>query len=168
MNRRMSGVIPGEPLVRIEESFSAARERVFDAWINPRLLQQWFAPAGCTLEILHMDVRPGGSYHWCIQNPEFGPCWSIGTYLEVVRPELLVYTSVIANSEGVPSTPESQGHDSTWPSETIVRVMFSGRGSQTIVTLEQSVSEALARRTGALPSWLSMLDRLKLLMIRGD
>jgi uncharacterized protein YndB with AHSA1/START domain len=151
-------------MVRIEETFSAPRERVFEAWINPHLLEEWFAPPGCTLHIIRIDVRPGGGYHWCIRNPEFGPCWSIGTYVEVLRPERLVFTSVVANAEGIPSTPESQGHDATWPSETTVRVTFTERDAQTVVTLEQTVSEVLAKRTGALPSWLSMLDRLKRLV----
>lgn len=149
-----------EPMVYVEEVFNAPRERVFDAWIDPDLLEQWFAPHGCTLEIVHLDVRAGGGYHWCIRNPEFGPCWSIGTYVEVVRPERLVFTSVIADAQGVPATPESQGHDAAWPAETLVRVTFTERGSQTVVRLEQSVSEVLAQRTGAHPSWIAMLGRL--------
>lgn len=159
MSRRVSTAIRVEPMVRIEETFSAPPESAFDAWINPNLLEPWFAHPDCTLHIVSIDVRPGGGYHWCIR--AFGPCWSIGTYIEVGRPERLVFTSVVANSDGIPSTPESQGHDVSWPSETIVRVTFTGRGAQTVVTLEQTVSEVLAKRTGALPSWLSMLDRLK-------
>lgn len=158
MTRETAG--PAQPIVCIEEVFDARRERVFDAWINPDLLAQWFAPHGCTLHIASIDVRAGGSYHWCIRNPEFGPCWSIGTYLEVTRPERLVFTSVIANAQGEPATPESQGHDAAWPAETIVRVTFTERGSQTVVRLEQTVSEALAKRTGAHPSWIAMLGRL--------
>src|SRR5205823_3886874 len=103
MSRRVSTATRDEPIVRIEEAFSSPRERVFDAWINPHLLEQWFAPSGCTLHIVRIDVRPGGGYHWCIKNPAFGPCWSIGTYVEVVRPERLVFTSVVANAEGIPS-----------------------------------------------------------------
>jgi uncharacterized protein YndB with AHSA1/START domain len=164
MSLRVSTAIRAEPMVRIEEVFSAPRERVFDAWINPHLLEQWFAPAGCTLHIVRIDVRPGGGYHWCIKKPAFGPCWSIGTYVEVVRPERLVYTSVVANAEGIRSTLKSQGHDASWPSETVVHVTFTERDAQTVVTLEQTVSEVLAKRTGALPSWLSMLDRLKRLL----
>jgi len=150
-----------EPMVSIEEVFNAPRERVFDAWINPDLLAQWFAPEGCTLHIASIDVRAGGSYHWCIWNPDFGPCWSIGRYLDVTRPERLVFTSVIADAHGEPATPESQGHDPAWPAETLVRVTFTSRGSQTVVRLEQTVSEALAKRTGAHPSWIAMLGRLK-------
>lgn len=150
-----------EPQVKIEEAFDAPRERVFDAWIRAELLERWFAPHGCSLRIEHLDARTGGSFHWCIHDPEFGECWTIGSYIEVVRPERIVLTSVIADASGQPATPGSQGHDPEWPAETLVRVTFDERGGQTLVTLEQSVSEVLAKRTGAHPSWLQMFERLR-------
>lgn len=130
-----------EPQVKIKEAFDAPRERVFDAWIRAELLERWFAPHGCSLRIEHLDARTGGSFHWCIHDPEFGECWTIGSYIEVVRPERIVLTSVIADASGQPATPGSQGHDPEWPAETLVRVTFDERGGQTLVTLEQSVSE---------------------------
>lgn len=157
---RPAADVESEPFVRIEEIFDAPRERVFDAWVRPDLLVQWYAPHGCTLHIEHIDVRTGGGYHMCVRNPEFGDCWTIGTYVEVARPERLVFTAVIADAAGSPATPESRGHDPAWPSETVVRVTFTERGERTVVTLEQDVGEALAKRTGAHPSWLAMFDRL--------
>ena len=148
-------------LVRIEETFDQPRDQVFDAWVQRDLLEAWFAPDGCTLHIAHLDVREGGGYHWCVKNPSFGACWTIGSYLEVVRPERLVFTATIADADGIPRTPESQGHDPSWPQDTTVCVTFTERAGQTIVTLEQNVSERLAERTGAHPSWLQMLDRLR-------
>jgi len=34
------------------------------------------------------------------------------------------------------------------------------QGGKTLLTLQQTVSESLAKRTGAHPSWIQMLDRL--------
>lgn len=98
---------------------------------------------------------------WCIKNPSFGECWTIGSYVEVRRPERLVFTATIADADGLPRTPESQGHDPAWPPEPTIRVTFTERAGRTIVTLAQDVSEPLAKRTGAHPSWLQMLDRLR-------
>jgi uncharacterized protein YndB with AHSA1/START domain len=147
--------------VRIEQTFDAPRDRVFDAWVRRELLEVWFAPDGCTLHIVRLDVREGGGYHWCVNSPSFGECWTVGSYLEVVRPERLVFTATIADADGVPRTPASQGHDRAWPQHTIVRVMFTERDGRTTVTLEQDVSERLAKQTGAHPSWLQMLDGLR-------
>lgn len=149
------------PFVRIQQTFDAPRDLVFDAWVQRDLLEEWFAPDGCTLHIARLDVREGGGYHWCVRNPSFGDCWTIGAYLEVLRPERLVFTATIADADGTPRTPASQGHDPAWPAQTIVRVTFTERGGQTVVTLEQNVSESLAKRTGAHPGWLQMLDRLR-------
>jgi len=148
-------------LVRIQQTFEAPREQIFDAWVQKELLEEWFAPDGCTLHIARLDVREGGGYHWCIKNPSFGECWTIGSYLEVHRPERLVFTATIADADGIPRTPESQGHDPAWPRDTTIRVRFTERAGRTSVTVEQDVSERLAKRTGAHPSWLQMLDRLR-------
>jgi uncharacterized protein YndB with AHSA1/START domain len=145
--------------LRIERVFDFPRELVFDAWTSADLLTQWFAPTGCTLHVERLDIRPGGGYQWCVRSPAFD-CWTIGTYLEVTPPERIVFTSAIADAAGNPATSASQGHDPAWPAETLVTVTFVERGNQTVVTLEQSVSAALAKRTGAYPGWIDMLDRL--------
>ena len=157
----VAGKKPRDPLVLIQQTFEAPREQVFDAWVQKELLEQWFAPDRCTLHIARLDVRDGGGYHWCIRNPSFGECWTIGSYLEVRRPERLIFTATIADADGIPRTPESQGHDPAWPPETTIRVTFTERAGRTTVTLEQDVSERLAKQTGAHPSWLQMLDRLR-------
>ena len=149
------------PVLRLHRVFDYPRDAVFDAWTDARLLVRWFAPHGCTLLVRRLDIHPGGGFHLCVRNPAFGDCWTIGTFLEIVRPERLVFTSAIADANGVPATPESQGHDPGWPAETIVRVTFAEHGTQTRVTLEQNVDEALARRTGAYAGWAQMLDRLE-------
>lgn len=151
----------GSPVLRLHRVFDYPREVVFDAWTDARLLARWFAPHGCTLLVKRLDVHPGGGFHWCVRNPAFGDCWTIGAFLEIVRPERLVFTSTIADAAGVPATPESQGHDPGWPAETVVHVTFAEQGMRTHVTLEQNVAEALARHTGAYTGWVQMLDQLE-------
>lgn len=146
--------------VLIRREFGAPRRLVFEAWSDPAHLAAWFAPRGCTLEIRALDFREGGRFHTCIRNPDFGDCWCIGTYLEVVRPEKIVFTMATADEDGTIIEPAAAGHDVQWPRETIVTVTFAEQQGKTLLTLHQTVSEALARKTGAYPSWLEMLDRL--------
>lgn len=146
--------------VRIERTFDAPRELVFDAWTRPEYLMQWYAPRGCTIELVQLDARPGGRFHWCIHNPSFGACWCVGVYKEVVRPERIVYTLATADSAGNEIEPAQAGHDPRWPRETLVTVTLADVRGSTRLTLEQNVLESLARHTGAHPSWLQMLDRL--------
>lgn len=148
-------------MVRIERLIEAPRELVFAAWTDTAGLARWFAPRGCTIEYRRLEIRPGGRFHSCIRSPEGHECWCVGDYLEVVPPERLVFTMVIANAEGVPIDPQAAGMDPEWPAETTVTVRFEAVGRQTRLTLEQTVQESLAKRTGAHPSWLQMLDRLE-------
>jgi uncharacterized protein YndB with AHSA1/START domain len=39
----------------------APREKVFQAWTDPALLKQWFAPRPWTTPVAETDVRVGGS-----------------------------------------------------------------------------------------------------------
>ena len=144
----------------IERLFDAPRELVFEAWTDPRYLAAWFAPRGCTIRFAHIDVRPGGRFHSCIQNPAFGECWCVGVYQEIVRPELIVYSIALADSLGNKVDSARAGHHPDWPEETIVRVTLEDLGGSTRLILRQNAPEALARQTGAYPSWLQMLDRL--------
>jgi uncharacterized protein YndB with AHSA1/START domain len=146
--------------IRIERTLNAPRELVFDAWTRPEQLLQWYAPRGCTIRLLELDVRPGGRLHWCIHSPSFGDCWCVGVYREVVRPERIVYTMATADSAGNVIEPVQAGHDPRWPQETLVKVTFEDVCGSTRLTLEQNALEWLAKQTGAHPSWLQMMDRL--------
>ncbi len=146
--------------VKIERVLDAPRELVFAAWTRIEHLLQWYAPHGCTVRIVELDVRPGGRFHFCIHNPSFGDCWCVGVYREIVRPERIVYTLATADSAGNEIEPVQAGHDPRWPRQTLVTVTLADVGGSTQLTLEQSVLESLAKYTGAHPSWLQMLDRL--------
>jgi uncharacterized protein YndB with AHSA1/START domain len=147
--------------ILIERVFDAPRDLVFEAWTNPKYLVAWFAPRGCTIEFARIDVRPGGRFHSRIHNPAFGDCWCVGEYLEIVRPERIVYSIAIADREGRRIDAARAGHHPDWPAETIVSVTLEDGHGRTRLTLRQNASLALAKQTGAYPSWLQMLDGLR-------
>jgi uncharacterized protein YndB with AHSA1/START domain len=146
--------------ILITRIFDAPRELVFEAWTNPEHLVRWFAPRGCTIHFSQLALRPGGGFHSCIRNPDFDDCWCQGTYHEIVAPERIVYTIALADEKGNLVTAANAGEDQEWPSETTVTVLFEDVDGKTKLTLHQNASEAVAKRTGAYPSWLQMLDRL--------
>jgi uncharacterized protein YndB with AHSA1/START domain len=146
--------------VLITRVFDAPRELVFQAWTDPGQLPRWFAPRGCTIDFAALDLRPGGSFHSCIHTPDGHDCWCKGVYREIVAPERIVFTMAIADEQGNLLGPVEAGMDPDWPRETVVTVTFAEQGNQTKLTLHQTVSESLAKRTGAHPSWIEMLDRL--------
>lgn len=146
--------------VLITRVIDAPRELVFKAWTDPASLVRWFAPRGCTIHFASIDVRQGGEFHSCINNPKFGACWCKGVYRELVTPERIVFSMSIADDKGNLVEPQSAGHDGAWPATTVVTVTLVEQTGKTLLTLHQNVSEVLAKKTGAHPSWLEMLDRL--------
>lgn len=148
--------------VWISRVLSAPRDLVFRAWTEREMLQSWYAPHGCTLELVRMDVRPGGGFHHCIRTPEHGDCWIVGTFLEVVPLKRLVYSHTFSDEAGRRLTPTQAGREPDWPEEIVTTVTFEDLNDRTKITIHQTVSETFAKRTGAHPSWLQMLDRLKI------
>lgn len=155
-----SSADPADREVFITRVFDAPRELVFKAWTDPVHLARWFAPHGCAITFREIEIREGGSFHSCIHVPEGQDCWCRGDYREIVAPERLVFTMALADEQGNPAEPEEVHKDPDWPQETVVTVTFSEQDGKTLLTLHQSVSETVAKRTGAYPSWLQMLDRL--------
>lgn len=155
-----SAVERSEPEVFITRVFDAPRDLVFKAWTDPEHLMRWYAPRGCTIHFREIDLRQGGAFHSCIRTPQGHDCWCKGVYREIVAPERIVYSLAVADEKGNLVEPVEAGMDPDWPAETIVTVTLAGLGGQTKLTLRQTVSESIAKRTGAHPSWIEMLDRL--------
>ncbi|HEY0983904.1 SRPBCC domain-containing protein [Schlesneria sp. DSM 10557] len=148
------------PQVLIVREFSAPRELVFEAWTSESQLCHWFAPSGCQIRYRKFDFREGGEYHSCILTPDGKECWCRGEYRKIQQPELIEFTMAVSNAAMQPVEPQDVGMDPQWPRETIVTVFLEEIPTGTRLTLRQTVDEALAKRTGAHPSWLSMFDRL--------
>lgn len=152
--------------VFISRIVDVPRELVFQAWTDPAELEKWFAPKGCTIQFLQIDIREGGTFHSVIKNPDYKDCWCIGTYLEIVPPERIVFKMAVADEAGNLVSAADAGMDPSWPPETIVTVTLADLGNKTGFTLHQTVNETLAKRTGAYPSWLQMLDTMEAQLIK--
>ncbi|UKJ08537.1 SRPBCC family protein [Solitalea lacus] len=150
--------------VFIEETFNASSERVFKAWIDPELLMKWYAPDGCSIHFKRIEIETGGKFHSCISNPQFGDCWCIGEYIEIVQNKKIVFTLINADENGNQINPVSIGMDPEWPGETLVTVTFIEENGKTKLQLRQTVLQELAKKTGAYPSWLQMLNKMRVLV----
>ena len=76
----------------------APREKVFNAWTEPTLLKQWFAPLPWTTVKAETDVRAGGTSLIVMQGPDGIEFPSYGVYLDVVRNERLVFTDAFTKA----------------------------------------------------------------------
>jgi uncharacterized protein YndB with AHSA1/START domain len=75
----------------ISRIVDARRERVWQAWTDQKHVAQWWGPRGFTTTTYKMDVRPGGVWRFVMHVPDGRDYQNKITYLEIVRPERLVY-----------------------------------------------------------------------------
>ncbi|TCD01409.1 SRPBCC family protein [Pedobacter psychroterrae] len=148
----------------ISHLFDASTEIVFKAWTDPELLRHWYAPDGCTIEFKSIEIIPGGHFHSCIHDPVHGECWVKGSYLEIVPNLKLVFTMVMSDKDGNSVSSVAAGKTQEWPEEQITTVSFEPIGTQTKVTIHQTVCEEEAKKTGAYQSWIKMLNKLHFLL----
>jgi glutathione S-transferase len=85
---------PEVAVVRLERTFTATPEEVFDAWTEPTVLARWCGPGpnwdspGCDV-----DLRVGGRYMLAMRDPDRDEVFVVGgEYREIDRPRRLVYT----------------------------------------------------------------------------
>ena len=75
----------------ITRTFDAPRELVFDAWTDAAHIAEWWGPNGFTTTNYEMDVRAGGVWRFVMHGPDGVDYPNRVDYIEVVRPERLVY-----------------------------------------------------------------------------
>lgn len=111
--------------LHVSRIFDAPRERVFDAWTKQDQFVQWMCPPGVEITVCEIDVRQGGAWRIDGRSPG-GAFSSSGVYLEVVRPERLVFTWA-HHPDGDFGRP--RGH------ETTVRIELRAMGNRTELIL---------------------------------
>lgn len=76
----------------ITRLFDASREMVWKAWTNPEQIVKWWGPNGFTNTLHEMKVQPGGVWRHTMHGPDGTDYPNKVVYLEVAKPERLVYT----------------------------------------------------------------------------
>jgi uncharacterized protein YndB with AHSA1/START domain len=74
--------------------FDAPRERVFRAWTDPEHLASWWGPTGFTSTFQDFDLRPGGVWRFVMRGPDGVEYKNKSVFVEIVRPERLVFKHV--------------------------------------------------------------------------
>lgn len=116
-----------ETKIAMTRHFAAPKQAVFEALTTKEALEQWWGPNGFTTEVPTLDVKPGGTWHYCMRSEEWGDAWGIATYKEVTPYGRLVLTDAFSDENGAIIPPEStvtielnedgEGTRMTWTSE---------------------------------------------------
>jgi uncharacterized protein YndB with AHSA1/START domain len=125
----------------LRRKFEASRARVFRAWITPKALEQWLRPRGMHMTVRSLDARVGGSFRFELENGSS----IVGTYLEIVPHEKLVFTWSAGAAPG---------------QVTVVTLDFLEQGAVTDLILTHEHLATPARQVLAAGGWSSVFDAL--------
>lgn len=127
----------------IRRVIAAPVERVFAAWTEPALLQQWWGPVGVRCIGAEIDLRVGGGYRIGNALPDGRTLWIAGAFEIVEPPHRLAYTWAIGDE------PASR-----------VTVTFAAAGAGTTVEIVHDRVATDAMRDDHARGWAGCLDGL--------
>jgi uncharacterized protein YndB with AHSA1/START domain len=134
-------------VVRIERTFAAGAEEVFDAWTSPEVMRRWFhvAPDWDT-PLAEVDLRVGGSVRIVMRRPDGTEAGARGRYTLIDRPRRLVMTWAF---------------DDDPANEQLIELSFSESQGLTTVLLVNSRISTDPRRHAQDLGWRGCLDELE-------
>ncbi len=116
----------------ITRVFDAPRDLVWEAFTDPKHLNQWWGPKGATVIKAKMDLRPGGSYHYAMRTADGQTMWGKMLYREITPPSRMVFVNSFSDEAGgVAHHPMAP----TWPLEMLSVFTFEEEGGKTRFTV---------------------------------
>lgn len=136
---------PGR-VVRIERTFAAPAEAVFDAWTSSEVMRRWMhCAADWATPVAEVDLRVGGKVRVVMLRPDGTEAEMRGQYSLIDRPRRLVMTWTF---EDDPSNQQ------------LIELTFSESEGATTVVLVNSEISTDERRDGQDWGWRACLDQL--------
>jgi len=133
-------------VVRIERTFEAPAEDVFEAWTSPRVMQRWLhcGPDWDT-PVAEVDLRVGGKVRVVMRRPDGTEAGAHGEYMLIDRPHRLVMTWTF---------------DDDPSNEQLIELSFSESEGSTTVLMVNSRISIDERRDAQDEGWRGCLDEL--------
>jgi uncharacterized protein YndB with AHSA1/START domain len=133
--------------VRIERTFAASAEDVFDAWTSADVMRRWFhVEPDWETPVAEIDARVGGKVRVVMRSPESGDHGARGEYKVIDRPRRLEM---------------SWWFDDDPSNEQLIQLSFSeSEGSTTVLFLNTGIASD-ERRESQDRGWNACLDQLE-------
>ena len=134
-------------VVRIERTFDAAVDDVFDAWTSPEVMRRWFHCASdWATPGAEVDLRVGGRVRVVMRRSDGTSVRAQGKWTHIDRPHRLVMTWTF---------------DDEPSNEQLIELSFSeSEGSTTVVMVNSRISSG-ERRDAQKDGWQGCLDELE-------
>ncbi len=158
-----ANILPPDP--KLDLTFTrvvdVAPELVWRAWTVPKDLMPWFCPKPWQTTECEIDLRPGGKFHTVMQGPNGERHDNVGTYLEVIPNERLIWTSTMGPGFR-PNVRKIEDVADEFHFTAVIDLAPSGKGTKYTATVIHG-DEASARKHEAMgfnEGWGKALDQL--------
>jgi uncharacterized protein YndB with AHSA1/START domain len=134
-------------VVRIERTFEATAEDVFDAWTSEEVISRWFRPGkGWREAEAEVDLRVGGKVRVVMRTPDGEPIEAGGEYTLIERPHRLAFTWTF---------------DDDPSNEQMIELAFTEQdGVTTVLFVNSNISEE-RRRDQQYDGWSTCFDEME-------
>jgi len=152
----------------INRTFEAPIDLMFEMWTNPKHFSKWLAPTGFTMKFLRADIQAGGGTFYYMSDGGETKFYGRAKYLEVSRPDLIVYTQQFCDEkENISRHPLAP----TWPETALTTVSLVAETPNTTrvtVTWEpygdftrDELEVFIKARGGMTLGWTGSFDKLE-------
>ena len=76
--------------LKIEKTFNAPVQLVWDAWTKSVHILKWWAPSGMEIKVISHDFKVGGKWKYSMPMPDGNEFISEGTYKEIIELEKII------------------------------------------------------------------------------
>jgi len=114
-------------------TFDAPIEQVWQAWIDPAHIKQWWGPTGFTCPLAEIDFREGCTSLVCMRAPaEMGgqDHYSTWHYQQIVPMQRIEYIHNLADKDGNKVDPAAMGMPPDFPQDQRHMVTLKALGDQ--------------------------------------
>src|SRR5678809_1041878 len=115
--------------IKVEREFAAPLEKVWQAWTDRNLLDQWWAPKPWQTRTKSMDFKEGGSWLYAMVGPDSTAHWCRADYQSIKKQK---------SFSGLDAFCDENGKINTDFPRTLWHVSFQPNGETTMVYVELS------------------------------
>ena len=99
----------GTPEFSITREFEAPIKLVFEAFSTATALAQWWGPVEAPIEVIRLDFRPGGVFHYKMKGEHTS--YGLFKYTQIEVPRTITWVNSFANEQGEVIKPPFPGMD---------------------------------------------------------
>jgi uncharacterized protein YndB with AHSA1/START domain len=134
-------------VLRIERTFPARAEDVFDAWTSAEVMRRWFhVGPDWETPVAEVDLRVGGCIRIVMRKPDGSEAGASGRYTLIERPRRLVMTWRFDVDPG---------------NEQLIELSFTETDGATTVLMVNSGISTVERRENQQNGWRGCFDELE-------